>query len=68
MRDGVQKEDAAALKIIKDAGIDVRVLADGEKAKMAAMVEDIKAKYAAEINPEFYKQLKAAIEAAKGEE
>jgi tripartite ATP-independent transporter DctP family solute receptor len=67
MREGVQKEDAAALKIIKDEGIDVRVLADGEKEKMTAMVADIKAEYAAKINPEFYAELKAAIKAAQAE-
>lgn len=60
-RESVQKEDAAALKIVKDAGLIVSDLAPGEKARMAELVEPVKTKYAKEINSEFYQSLKDEV-------
>jgi len=68
MRESVQKEDAEALKILKDAGLKVSELAEGEKKRMAEMVEQVKKKYADEINPKFYQSLKDEVaKAEKGE-
>ncbi|MEM7394446.1 MAG: TRAP transporter substrate-binding protein, partial [Verrucomicrobiota bacterium] len=68
MREAVRKEDEAALKVIKEAGLDVTDLDPGEKERMTEMVEPVKKKYADEINPEFYEQLKQEVAKAAGAE
>lgn len=65
MRDSVQKEDEQALEILKNAGVQIHTLSDEQKVAMTKMVEEVKVKYAKQINLDFYNELKAAISKAE---
>ncbi len=61
MRNAVKEEDAEALQVMKDAGIQVTELTPEAKEEMKAKVQPVVEKYGKEINEELYQELLDAI-------